>query len=99
MECHKEKAYGKMLDEWQEGIREGLADLQEVVRKAEEIRKKGELSQEDAERLAKACVAARRSADLVSRDGSFGAHNLDYLDTILSEAYDELEGALRKARK
>jgi hypothetical protein len=99
VECHKKSSYGRTLDEWQEGIREALEDLQGLLKKAEGIRKKVGLPQEVAERLGKACGAASRAAELVRRDGSFGAHNLDFLDTILLEAYDELEAALRKATK
>ena len=95
VECHKEKAYGKMLDEWQEGIRQELADLDRLIGKAEVLLAEGTgLSRGDVAALRAARAAARRAAARVRRDGSLGAHNIEYVYSILADAAEGLGDAL-----
>lgn len=101
VECHKnKKAYGKMLDEWQQGIREELEGLQRLQRKGRALLYSGiELSEGAEEALRDALAASGKAIDLVRRDGSGGAHNLEYLYSVVSGAAKGLTKALAAATK
>ncbi|MHC4501733.1 MAG: multiheme c-type cytochrome [Planctomycetota bacterium] len=95
VECHHDmKHFAQVLDEWQEGVRESVDELHESLARSRKVLAAGELSKAAAARLSEAVGRAARAIELVRTDGSYGAHNLEYLFDIVTEAADDLEEAL-----
>ena len=80
-----------MLTSWQEMTKEAIGELQAALEKLE---KAFQSSQAPAEQFAKAkkmLVSVRTKLEYVIKDGSYGAHNIDYVSEILDNASEELE--------
>ena len=90
-ECHGSKMYGSMLVSWQEETRERLGELRPSL---EQLRQTCENIQVPAEELAKAQYllnSAKTKLLFVVEDGSYGAHNITYVTSVLDSAEAEIE--------
>jgi len=91
-DCHGGKMYGRMLADWQEMTKDSLNELQAALAK---LAKTCEASpQAPAGELDKAkalLASAGTKVSYVVQDGSYGAHNIEYVTEILERAQAEIE--------
>ena len=95
VKCHKLPAFGRILDEWQDGTREAVTELGGLVARAKKVLVGGTTSREREAAIRAARVRALAALELVKSDGSAGAHNLEYLIGELSAARKVLLFALK----
>jgi nitrate/TMAO reductase-like tetraheme cytochrome c subunit len=94
--CHKNnEAYGKMLDEWHSVLGKEVARMERLVKDAEAfLADPSKIPASMVPLLGRAAASGRRALSIMKRDGSVGAHNLDYFDVTVAKALKELERAL-----
>jgi hypothetical protein len=95
VKCHKLEAFGRILDEWQGGTRESMAELEVLLAQAKAALVGGTASRERGAAIMAARARALAALELVESDGSLGAHNLEYLNEELSAAGKALLSALK----
>ena len=95
-----QKTFARMVDQWQEGMREEVGSLERLQRKGRALlQAEIKLSERAEETVREALATSQKAIDLVGRDGSFGAHNLEYLDSVVSDAAEGLAEAMRAATR
>ena len=80
--CHGEDSYAEILTMWQSDIRERLSAVQKELKQLETAR-----NSDEAKSLLK---SVRVLVSSVVDDGSYGAHNNEYISAILDKAEAEL---------
>ena len=90
-DCHGKKRYGEMLAMWQEGTKERIAELRPVLEKLEKVCGSSGAPAEQVAKARKLLDAARAKIACVVADGSYGAHNFEYITTMLDDAEEQLE--------
>ncbi len=92
-DCHNSAAFGNMLTMWQQNVKTRLADLQSTLKDAGG-RQPTPTPAEKTAQWQKLMADAKEKLDVVTADGSNGAHNYGYVSTIL----DDVEKSLNKCR-
>ena len=90
-DCHGNKRYGEMLTAWQEETRERIGELTAVLEQLERTCKSSQAPAEELARARKLLTLVRKRLSCVVEDGSYGAHNFDYVSAILDSADEEIE--------
>ena len=97
-ECHAKSRYGDMLDMWQEDIRDRLGELQVKLDKLEQDCEEAEGDEETVAQARGLLASAQAKLAVVTRDGSYGAHNYCYVSDVLDSAETELKRLRTLAR-
>jgi hypothetical protein len=88
--CHADDSYGEQLVMWQEDTKDMINKLEADVKKVEDLRRSTEAPEAQVTQADKQLEAARTKLSHVVMDGSYGAHNIMYVTTILEAAEEEL---------
>jgi hypothetical protein len=92
--CHANPGFGKMLTMWQQGTKARLEELQATLNELEGKQPAAAASAEAVAQRQKLIASAKEKLQVVTADGSYGAHNFAYVSTIL----DAAEADLNKCR-
>ncbi|MFC1736960.1 NapC/NirT family cytochrome c [Candidatus Hydrogenedentota bacterium] len=90
-DCHDDEGYGEMLEEWQAEIKERLLDLQGRVDGLEPVVNSAGVDLAGASKAKELLQASRRNLQYVMTDGSYGAHNYEYITSILDHVEEGLD--------
>jgi hypothetical protein len=97
--CHGDESYTEMLTLWQEDVKDRLEGLQAAAEALARSCDEAKAPEGETAPARELLAAAQRKLQVVTSDGSYGAHNFIYISMILDGAEEDLEeGRLVLAR-
>jgi hypothetical protein len=91
VDCHGDEFYGEMLTEWQDEIRERIKEISPDLDRLESRCRSARGSEEQIAKARGLLKSAQAKMSHVIVDGSYGAHNYEYVSSILDEVETEME--------
>ena len=76
---------------WQTDMKQRLSDIQPALKKLEETCRSSELPEQELVDARKLLAGVRTKLSYIITDGSYGAHNNEYLSSILDGAEADIE--------
>ena len=90
-DCHGSEMYGGMLTSWQEDTKERLGELGPALKQLDKTCQTAQVSADELAKAKKLLASAGTKLAYVTKDGSYGAHNIAYVSAILDSAEAEIE--------
>jgi len=88
-DCHADEMYGELLVSWQEDVRQRLKSLQSALQDLEKSCASANVAEDRVAQVKAHLTSAKDRVTYVVRDGSYGAHNNEYVAAILDKAEEE----------
>ena len=89
-DCHGNEMYGQMLTSWQEDTKERLGELEPILKQLDETCGTAQVPAKELAKAKKLLASANTKLSYVVQDGSYGAHNIAYVSTILDSVEEEI---------
>ncbi len=91
-DCHRgDEMFAQMLASWQDDTKERLGELEPALKQLDEICRTAQVPAEELDQVQKLLSSARTKLAYVREDGSYGAHNIEYVSAILDSAQAQIE--------